>query len=727
MKQILRRGLQHIVVDEVPDPLVIPHHVLVRPIYSLISSGTETASIHQEGIVQAIADNPSQISKIWNVLKSQGPFRTFTEVKAKLNEYAVLGYSGAGVIVDKHPTVAELEIGDRVAYGGEGTGHAESILVGRNLVVKIPDAVPFEHACFATLGSIALNGVRIANLSLGEKVAVVGLGLVGQLTAQLARLQGGFVIATDLKPERVDMARQCGADIALPAGPQFREQMASLTDAVGVDCVIVAAAAKSAAPCQLAVEICRDRGRIVDIGAVELEFPWFDMYRKEIQLMMARAYGPGSYDPCYEQKGQDYPLPYVRWTENRNMREFLRLISVGRVRIAPLVTHEFALDDAPKAYDTIMDSASGSLAVLLRYPASTCSEPVADFQPKRRVEVESVRGSASMGVALVGSGNLAKWVHLPNLQKISTVRLRAIHSSSGARGKSYAKRFGAEYCTSDYQEILRDPKIQVVVIVSRNPDHAPQALAALEAGKHVFVEKPMALTVEECGAIVHLAEQTGQQLTVGFNRRFAPSYVALKKQLAGRSGPAVLNCRINSPDIAGSYWMADPAMGGAVLGEACHFVDLMYWLLEAEPVAVSAFCLPVGKKHPIGENNLVASFRFADGSIGSLTYCTVGSRSSGGERLEVFAPGLGASAEDFKRISICTAAAHNRSHWLADKGYQAQMQAFFDALAGKRPPAVTARDGARATLCCLRMLESAGNSAPREINLDSILRSQPTS
>jgi predicted dehydrogenase/threonine dehydrogenase-like Zn-dependent dehydrogenase len=727
MKQILRRGLQHIVVDEVPDPLVIPHHVLVRPIYSLISSGTETASIHQEGIVKTIADNPSHIGKIWNALKSQGPFRTFSEVRAKLNEYAVLGYSGAGVIVDKHPTVAELEIGDRVAYGGEGTGHAESILVGRNLVVKIPDAVPFEHACFATLGSIALNAVRIANLSLGEKVAVVGLGLVGQLTAQLARLQGGFVIATDLKPERVDMARHCGADIALPTGPQFRGQLAALTDAVGVDCVIVAAAAKSAAPCRLAVDICRDRGRIVDIGAVELEFPWFDMYRKEIQLMMARAYGPGSYDPSYEQKGQDYPLPYVRWTENRNMREFLRLISVGRVRIAPLVTHEFALDDAPKAYDTIMDSASGSLAVLLRYPASIGSQPVADFQPKRKVEVESVRRAAGMGVALVGSGNLAKWVHLPNLQKISNVRLRAIHSSSGARGKSYAKRFGAEYCTSDYQEILRDPEIQVVVIVSRNPEHAPQALAALQAGKHVFVEKPMALTVEQCQAIFQLTEQTGQQLTVGFNRRFAPSYVALKKELAGRSAPAVLNCRINSPDIAGSYWMADPAMGGGILGEACHFVDLMYWLLEAEPVAVSAFCLPAGKKDPIGENNLVASFRFADGSIGNLTYCTVGSRSSGGERLEVFAPGLGASAEDFKRVSIRAAVVHNRSRWLADKGYRAQMQAFFDALEGKRPPAVTARDGARATLCCLRMLESAGNLAPREINLDSILVSPPTS
>ncbi|PYX84576.1 MAG: hypothetical protein DMG68_20380 [Acidobacteria bacterium] len=273
MKQLLRKGLKEIVVDEVPDPMVSAHHVLVRPLYSLISSGTETASIHQEGVLKAVAENPSHLSKIWNVLKVQGPVRTFNEIKAKLSEYAVLGYSGAGVIVDKHKTVTDLEIGDRVAYGGEGTGHAETILVGRNLVVKVPEAVPFEHACFATLGSIALNGVRIANISLGEKVAVVGLGLVGQLITQLVRLQGGFVVATDLKADRVELASRLGADMSLVGGAQFQEQVSALTDGQGVDCVIVAAAAKSSAPCRLAVDICRDRGRIVAVGAVELNGP----------------------------------------------------------------------------------------------------------------------------------------------------------------------------------------------------------------------------------------------------------------------------------------------------------------------------------------------------------------------------------------------------------------------------------------------------------------------
>jgi predicted dehydrogenase len=722
MKQLLRKGLKHIIVDDVPDPVVIANHALVRPIYSLISSGTETASIHQEGVLKAVAENPSHLGKIWNAVKSQGLLRTFSEVKAKFSEYAVLGYSGAGVIVDKHSTVTDLELGDRVAYGGEGTGHGETILVGRNLVVKIPDAVPFEHACFATLGSIALNGVRLANISLGERVAVIGLGLVGQLISQLVRLQGGFVVATDLKPERVELARRLGADAALLGGATLLEQITALTDGLGVDCVIIAAASKSAAPCQLAVDICRDRGRIVDVGAVELSFPWFEMYRKEIQLLMARAYGPGSYDPLYEQEGRDYPLPYVRWTENRNMSEFLRLVSVGRVQIEPMVTHEFPLDDAPKAYETIMNQAENSLAVLLRYPAADSTQPVADFQPKHKVEVVQHRStSATVGVALVGAGNLAKWVHLPNLKTISGIRLRAVHSSNGARGKSYAHRFGADFCATDYDEILRDPEIQIVVIVSRNPEHARQALAALRAGKHVFLEKPMALTEDECRELHRAVQETGKQLTVGFNRRFAPSYLKLKKHLARRNSPAVLNCRINSPGISGSYWMADPAIGGAILGEACHFVDLMYWLLASEPVAVSAFSLPTGKKDPIGENNIVASFRFADGSVGNLTYCTVGSRTSGGERVEAFAPGLGATAQDFKRTTVQTSIVYKTSSWFAEKGYAQQMQSFFSALRDSRPPDVTVRDGARATIGCLRMLDSARNLAPCVIDVDAVL------
>ena len=722
MKQVIRRGLKEIIVDEVPDPVVTPHHILVRPLFSLISSGTETASIHQEGVLKAVADNPSHLKKIWNVLKVQGPTSTFSEVRAKLTEYAVLGYAGAGVVVDKHPSVARFEIGDRVAYGGEGTGHAETVLVGEKLAVKVPQDVAAEQACFATLGSIALNGVRIAQISLGEHVAVIGLGLVGQLIAQLARLQGASVSAIDLKPQRVELAHRLGADHALLASSSLREQIEGITGGRGVDCVIIAAAAKSAGPCQQAVEICRDRGRIVDVGAVELAFPWYEMYLKEIQFYMARAYGPGSYDPAYEKQGRDYPLPYVRWTENRNMEEFLRLLALGRIQLQPLITHQFPLEDAARAYDTIMDLSSGSLAVVLNYPAAKVDDPVAAFAPKHSVAVDStVASSSKLGVALVGAGNLARWTHLPILKKTPGAELRAIYSASGVRGKSYALRFGAQYCASDYADVLRDPDIKVVVIVSRNQDHAPQALAALRAGKNVFLEKPMALTEQECRELSQAVQQSGKQITVGFNRRFAPSYLGLKEQLARRAGPAVLSCRVNSPGISGSYWMADPAIGGAILGEACHFVDLMYWLLGSEPIAVSAFSLPTGREAPIGENNLAATFHFADGSIGSLTYCTVGSRTSGGERVEVFAPGLAASAENFKKLTIQTNLVRNHSSFFAQKGYEEQMKSFFQALRDGKEPAVTVRDGARATLGCLCMLESARNRAVCEIDLGAVL------
>lgn len=724
MKQVLRKGLKEIVVDEVPDPLVTPHHVLIRPVYSLISAGTETASIHQESVLKEVSEHPSHLRMIWDVMKDKGPVRTLAEVRAKFSEYAVLGYAGAGVVADLHETVTDLEIGERVSYGGEGTGHGETILTGRNLVAKVPAAVPFEHACFATLGSIALNAVRIADISLGDVVAVIGLGLVGQLIAQLVRLQGGVVIATDLKPERVELARQLGAAHAL-LGDATIAAVESLTGGRGADCVIVAAAAKSAGPCQQALKICRDRGRLVIVGAVELNFPWNEMYLKEIQLFMSRAYGPGSYDPAYEKQGRDYPVSYVRWTENRNMEEFLRLVATGQVELQPLITQQFALAEAATAYQTILDPATNSLAVLLHYPAAAAPSPATPFAPRRKVTVAALPPARSardeLGVALVGAGNLARWEHLPNLKKLPNVTLRAVYSASGARGKSYARRFGAAYCCSDYEEALQDPEIDVVLIVSRNQQHCAQAVAALRAGKHVFLEKPMALTDEECRLLQRTVAETGKQLTVGFNRRFAPFYVEQKRQLARRPGPAVINCRVNSPGISGTYWMADPAIGGAILGEACHFVDLLYWLLDAEPVSVSAYSLPTGQDEPIGENNLAASFRFADGSIGNLTYCTVGSKTSGGERVEVFAQGAGATVEDFKRLSVNTNMRRKSSRLWAEKGYAAQLAQFLTAVRTGAAPEVTVLDGARATVVCLRMLESARTFKPCEIDLEGVL------
>jgi predicted dehydrogenase len=706
MKQILRRGLKDIVVETVPDPTAGAHHVLIRPACSLISSGTETASIHNESILKEVAENRSHLRKVWEVSKVAGPARTLAEVKAKFSEYAVLGYSGAGVVVEKHPTVTNVDVGDRVAYGGEGTGHAETVVAGENLVAKIPDGVTFEHACFATLGSIALNAVRIAQVGVGDVVAIIGVGLVGQLVAQLVRLQSGVAVAIDLKPDRLALATKLGADHAVPTAAAA-EAIGALTGGRGADCVIVAAATKSAEPCRQAVEICRDRGRMVIVGNVDMTFSWSEMYRKELQLFMSRAYGPGSYDPSYERQGRDYPVSYVRWTEKRNMEEFLRLVALGRVDVAPLITHEFALDDAPQAYRTLMDGATNSLAVVLRYSRVTSDTPDT-FTPHRKVEVSlRRRKNGELRVAVHGAGNIARWAHLPAVSRAPGVTLHAVCSASGPRGMSYARRFGARYCYSDYAEMLNDPDVDVVVITTRNQSHAAEAIAALRAGKDVFIEKPMAVTEDECRAVLRAAEDSGRHLTVGFNRRFAPFYVEQKRRLAERSAPAVINCRVNSPGISGSYWMADPAIGGAIVGEACHFVDLMYWLLDSEPMDVSAFCLPTSGREPIGENNLVAVFRFADGSVGNLTYCTVGTKRSAGERVEVFAPGIAVTVEDMKRLEVRGTLRQTRSAWWPEKGYAAQLASFFETLRHGRAPEIQAGDGARATMICLRMLQSA--------------------
>ena len=513
-------------------------------------------------------------------------------------------------------------------------------------------------------------------------------------------MQGAIVIAADLRADRVELARSLGADHGV-AGGGAAESVASITNGRGADCVIVAAAAKSSAPCQLAVQLCRDRGRIVVVGAVEMSFRWNDMYLKEIQLFMSRAYGPGSYDPLYEKKGQDYPLPYVRWTENRNMEEFLRLISRGQVRVDPLITHRLLLDQAADAYKTILEPSSNSLAVVLRYPAT--DRPDTELpKPVRRVNLAPSTKTSDVKFALIGAGNLAKWAHLPNIGKLPNASLRAVYSANGARGKSYAQRFKADYCTSDYEEILRDPEVDAVVITSRNQFHAQQSLEALRAGKHVFVEKPMALTDDECRALEQAVDESGRVLTVGFNRRFAPYYIAVQKELKRRSGPAVIHCRVNSPGISGSFWMADPAIGGAILGEACHFIDLMYWMLQSEYVSVSAYSLPTGLKDPVGENNMAASFRFADGSVANLTYCTVGSRTSGGERVEVFAQGVGAFTEDFKKLGLHGNVRRGSSRFWAHKGYEEQLADFVASIREGRPPAVGVRDGSRATVGCLR-------------------------
>jgi predicted dehydrogenase len=373
-----------------------------------------------------------------------------------------------------------------------------------------------------------------------------------------------------------------------------------------------------------------------------------------------------------------------------------------------------------------MDGKTDSLAVLLRYPVNDSLDAFADFKPKRKVEINAPTARIDkneLRFALIGAGNLARWEHLPALQKIPNTKLQAVYSARGAKGKGYGIRFNAEYTTSDYQEILNDKEIDVVLVASRHRDHAPETVAALNSGKHVFVEKPMAITAQECREIVSAVRQSGKQVTVGFNRRFAPYYAEMKSQLAKRTGEAVINIRMNASYMNSDFWGATMEEGGAIIGEAVHMVDLMRFFLNSDPVSVSAYSLPTGKSEPIGENNIVASFKFEDGSIGNLTYCTVGSDSSAGELVEFYAPGIGASSEDFKQLVVKKGSTRKKQSkvWAA-KGYEAQMQSFVRCLREGREPEITVLDGAKAFLGCLLMLESARNEgAPQPFDIERVL------
>jgi polar amino acid transport system substrate-binding protein len=405
------------------------------------------------------------------------------------------------------------------------------------------------------------------------------------------------------------------------------------------------------------------------------------------------------------------------------MEEFLRLLAVGSIDVKPLVTHLFELEEAAKGYETILNPGSKSLAVLLRYPVNDVADVLNSYKPVRKLEMPNAQPveKDKINLGLIGAGNLAKWSHLPAVNKISGAKLHAVYSSSGARGKSYALRFGANYACSDYEEMLNDADIDVILISSASHHHARETVAALKAGKHVFVEKPMAVSIEQCRDIYRAVKENQKQVCVGFNRRFAPYYLDMKRELRGRTSPMVVTTRMCSPGMKGNFWGGDPKFGGATVGEGCHFIDLMYWLTESEPISVTAQSLPIGSEEPLGINNITASIKFADGSIGNFLYTTVGSEAAQGELVEVFASGVGVSTEDFKRVSIKRSKERKRSRKFAVKGYDLQMEKFIEDIKQGRNTAVSVFDGARATIVCLLMIESAKRGTPIDIDLASIL------
>jgi len=695
MKQLLQSAATGATtVVEVPAPEPFAGMVLVRTAASLVSAGTERASLEfsKKGLLAKARSRPDLVRRVLDKARTDGALSAWEAASAWLDQPRALGYSSAGVVIGVGEGVDVFRVGDRVACAGGGyASHAEIVRVPVNLSAPVPAGVELEHAAFATVGAIGLHGLRLAEPELGETIAVIGLGLIGLLVVQMARAAGCTVIGVDLDPRRVELARTIGADAALVAGGEgVREAARALTGGLGVDAALVPAASSSSDPVILAADLCRDRGRVVVMGAVGMELPRPPFYEKELSFRVSRSYGPGRYDPLYEEAGVDYPAGYVRWTENRNLRAFLGLVGEGKVRVAPLVSHRIPIAEGERAYRVVAGE-EPSLGVLLTYPEGP--EPAAD-RPARRVDrsaaVATEGPGAQTGLGLLGAGAFATRTLLPAIQAASGFHLVGVATATGASSHRAAEKFGFCFATTDEREVLADPAVDLVAVLTRHDLHARQAAAALAAGKHVFCEKPPALNATELAELlIAHARVPGRLLAVGYNRRFSPMAVKMREHLGGLGAPLLLHCRVNAGLIDPGHWVHDRAVGGGrIVGEGCHFVDLLSYLTDSLPVRVRASGLPEGGGYR--EDNVVIVLDFADGSVGTITYVAAGDRGLGKERVEAFGGGAAAVLDDYRVLDLHQGGRRRRlrSRLRQDKGHRGEWRALATALRTGGPPPI---------------------------------------
>jgi predicted dehydrogenase/threonine dehydrogenase-like Zn-dependent dehydrogenase len=695
MKQVFFDGKGKLLVADVPAPTPPGNGALVRIYASLISSGTEMASAAGGGsLIRKALEQPQLVRRAVEMALRDGLRFTARQVREVSETWLPAGYSAAGMVVEPGYEPGGLQVGDLVACAGTGyANHAEYDAVPLNLIARVPGGVTCRQAAFATIGAIALQGVRRAEVSLGETVVVVGLGLIGQITAQLLDAAGCQVIGSDPVAERRELAaRLAGAHTIDPALGDAAQQVMALTGGTGADKAILCAATSNSAPTNEAFKMCRERGRVVMVGAMGMELERGEFYRRELDFVISRSAGPGRYDPDYEERGIDYPLGLVRWTEQRNMEAFLNLVAQGKLDVDSLVSAVFPIEEAAAAYEAVRQ---GALGVVLEY--GTPSEEAETAPLRSLVRVAPVRRGRS-GIALVGAGSFARAVHLPNLKASPHLELAAVVSGS-ASAAQVASRYKTHLTTTDLDEALADERVDAVLISTRHHLHARQAVAAARSGKHVFVEKPLALTVADCRAVLEAAQEAGILLTVGFNRRMAPTAQALASALDGLSGPKVIAFRVNAGRIPAAHWLNDPAQGGGrLLGEGVHFIDFICGLLGSEPVTVSS-------QGSADRQDFAVTMRFADDSLGVVTYTAQGDPAFPKERVEVFAGGGVAVLEDFKSLRL-TGPRGQQVTGGQDKGHRALLDNFGAAIRGQAELAVTGEDGLRATHVALAALDS---------------------
>lgn len=695
MKQVLIKD-GGVILEDVPAPLVSEKTVLVRSSFSCVSAGTEMVSVTNSGLplYQRALKQPENVKKALEALKNEGISRTYKKISGKLNAGTPTGYSLCGEVVEIGKEVEGFSIGDYVACAGAGiANHAEFSVVPVNLCVKVPPGVALSNASTVTLGAIAMQGLRRANPQIGETAIVFGLGILGQLTCQMLNANGVTVIGVDIDEKRIATARQLGVEnVCNSRESDPVSKTLQITEGIGADFSIITASSSEHGIISTAAQCCRKKGRVILVGDVGLKLKREDFYIKELDLNISCSYGPGRYDPFYENEGQDYPIGYVRWTENRNMAAYLDLIAKGRLNLDPLVSNIYPVEEASAAYEQIKDSNQNTLIVLLRYRAAahTPENPILVNDIKRRSE-ELIR------VGIVGASGFVESVHIPNILAFRKMfSIRAVGNRTGSTAKAIAKRVEAEYCTSDFNTIIEDEDNDLIVIGTRHNVHAGQALACIRNNKSVLLEKPLALTREDVDAIkLALSSETYDgHFMVGYNRRFSPAVLHMKKLLENRQTPIVANYRMNAGYIAPDSWVQGEEGGGRNLGEACHIYDLFNFLCDSTDVTdVKALSINPPNDTYRRDDNFCATVSYADGSICTLTYTALGTKRAPKECLSVFCDGKVIEMNDYREVSCIDQ--NGTKSWklpVIDKGHKKEMEELGKSLLGHKPPLMSHKE-----------------------------------
>lgn len=731
MKQLLQQARTgEITVMEVPAPKPLPGCVLVRVAASLVSAGTERASAEfaSKNLLQKARARPDLVREVFAKVRRDGLFSTAAAVRGRLDQLNALGYSSAGTIIEIGDGVTDLNVGDHVACSGAGYAvHAEFACVPRLLAARVPvqSSITPEEAAFTTLGAVAMHGIRTAESRLGDVVAVIGLGLLGQLTVQLLKAAGCRVVGMDLIAERAELARRLGADTVCASSDELRDLCLQQSGGNGADAVLITAETSSSDPVNLAGQVARDRGVVVAVGTVGMDIDRKIYYAKELDFRISRSYGPGRYDSAYEQKGRDYPIGHVRWTETRNMEAFIRLLAEEKIDVRALITHRFPIDRATDAYDVITGRrAESHLGVLITYP--THAQPTCELQLIRK-SAGNRRHGQPVSIGMLGAGSFACTTLLPAIKRIKDLNLAAICAATGAHARHAAHKFGFRCCVTDEAQILNNNDLNTVVIATRHHLHAKQVSNALNAGKHTFCEKPLCLTEAELAEIVriHSSLPASQRplLMVGFNRRFAPLATRMKTFLDEIGEPLAMHYRVNAGALPQDHWVNDPEQGGGrILGEVCHFVDFLSFLAGARPIEVHT--RDVASSQACSGENVIISMQFANGSLGTISYLGSGDRTYSKERLEVFAGGAIAVLVDFRRLELVR---HGRKQVIRqfrqDKGHRAGMEAFFSAIRTGGEAPIPFDEIVSATLATLRAVDSHACGQPAIVNAAGFIAS----